>query len=712
MNKIKSDTRANPQYVNRTYTELLKLLDLDLEHVRLLTKRGLTEEEIKTYCYRSLPFKKQETVASLIKKIGTVQGVPGFWKNGANWDLAGKSGILIPVRNPQGLITSLKIRVDKPKRASAKYVLLSSNPAGEQAFPLGTAARASVHWPLGRPRKCKALRITEGELKADLTNSLSDSGIYTVSLPGVKMWRMALDVVKELKPSEVRIAFDADKSEEKGGGYSNEDGEEDVETYQVGKACASLYLLLKEHAPSVGIEDWPKEDGKGIDDVLFNGAQDKIKFVTGAEADEWAAEMLRGDLPKDWHYIVGIKRFANITAPLVQLDKEQFNDQFRREIKGTPSTVVLTNAAFPLCDAPIYKPQQEPIIIEGRRKLFNNWRPNLNIIIDYKTKPQFYLDHHDYMYPDPVECGYIHDWLGWNFQHPGSKILYALVLQSKAGVGKSYTGATATMILGEHNVSFPSNDEIHEQYTHWAKNCSLVIIEELMARGRLDLMNRLKPIITQSTIRIREMNTPHYNQPNVFNVLVFTNYEDALIIDEFDRRYCIIYSNAEPKAIEYYTELWDRTRAEHGSIAGWYAKRDLSKFNSQARAPMTRWKEQLRYASMTPLQQWMKEYIETETWPFQSDIVATVHLHAKCQHRSIQNASLKQIGDALRATGCKPYPVNQGQIELNNGQRIRLWSVRRHEHWQSAATALWVAEYEKWSSSSEPGNPLWDSRPM
>jgi len=393
-------------------------------------------------------------------------------------------------------------------------------------------------------------------------------------------------------------------------------------------------------------------------------------------------------------------------------DTQQYNNWFRSEIKGNPAFKALSNPVFPKFHSLIYLPNKPQSIIHNGLKLFNMWRGNDKIIEDRKTSCQPFLDHTSYMIPDERECNIFLDWLAWNVQRPGEKILWAMLLQSKEGVGKSYFGDILSMILGPHNVSKPSNDEIHEIYTDWAKNCSVVIIEELMARGRLDLMNRLKPIITQSTIRIREMHTKHYDQPNVFNVLIFTNYEDALITKEDDRRYCVIYSQAEAKDANYYTELWDWTRANISAIYYLLKTRDLSAFNPQARAPHTSWKEQMNYASLNPLAQWMKEFIDTEYWPFQSDIVASAHIHAKCLPPSLQNVSIKAVGDALKITGCKQYPLNQGQVKDNTGKKIRLWSVRRHEVWQSAEAATWIAEYEKWSNSSEPGNPLWDSRPI
>jgi hypothetical protein len=461
---------------------------------------------------------------------------------------------------------------------------------------------------------------------------------------------------------------------------------------------------------NVAIEDWPKDAGKGIDDVLLNGAQDQIVHIKGEEADKWCEEMLRGDLPSAWVYIVGTKQFVNGES-LIHLDKEQFNDQFRREIKGTPSTVVLSNPAFPLFVSPVYAPREKIEIVRDGRRLFNLWRPQVSIVPDLKVKPQPFLDHASYMIPDEREREIFLDFLAWNIQHPGKKILWSMLLQSGEGVGKSYFGDVLMMLLGKQNVSKPSNDEIHEIYTGWAKNCSLVIIEELMARGRMDLMNRLKPIVTQADIQIREMYAPPYSQPNVFNILIFTNYEDSLITGQDDRRYCIIYSKQKARDTAYYRKLWDWTRAHPGAILHWLMSRDLSKFDPQARAPHTSWKQQLIYASMPPLQQWMKECIETESWPFHSDIVGTLHMK-QCLPREFTSTSIKAIGDALRAIGCRQYEKNEGQIEFSTGARARVWSVRRHEVWNSAEAAVWIQEYEKWSISKEPGNPMWDARPL
>src|SRR5205814_2356408 len=57
-------------------------------------------------------------------------------------------------------------------------------------------------------RAARVMRITEGELKADVAAALS--GVLTISVPGVSAWRGALSVLRTLAPARVVLAFDAD----------------------------------------------------------------------------------------------------------------------------------------------------------------------------------------------------------------------------------------------------------------------------------------------------------------------------------------------------------------------------------------------------------------------------------------------------------------------------------------------------------------------
>lgn len=718
MNSRKQKKDETSSERSKVYETLLSLLELSPEHIASLKSRGFSPSEIKALNYRTYPASRSDIARRLREKLkGRLpeDGVPGIWKNAkGEWELAGKAGIAIPIRGLAGEITGIKIRADKPSTPASKYLLLSSNPkpdarTGEVMFPSGAAAKITIHYPLDRPAKVKTLRITEGEIKADVATMLTSE--YTISLPGVNSWRLGLESVRVLHPARVLLSFDSDKEKEFHNEYAtrgtNGKGSEDSPLI-VGKSLASLYLALKEEGVEVAIEDWPPDAGKGIDDVLVSGSTDKITLLEGAEADEWARGIAEEGMQAGWVYVVGVKRFYH-TVSLLELDKEQFADRYCHEEKGNPAMNALRNTAFPKADLPIYAPTREPIFIEEGTRYFNTWRPNRKVL-PVKGEVRPFLDHAAYILPDERERTLFLDWLSYTVQFPGRKILWAMLLQGQQGTGKSYFGYLMRLLLGEKNISMPTNDLIHEIYTAWQKSCQLVIIEELMARGRMELMNKLKPMITQTTTMVREMQKPAYEQPNVFNLLMFTNHEDAILLDEQDRRYCVLYSPAKPRPPEYYDRLWNWTKDNASALLYYMLHRSLAHFEPRAHAPMTDAKRALIRESVPALQAWIGEAIETGAWPFMSDIACVQHL-LECIPGSLKGfASPQAIGKALRACGA----VSLGQVALKSGAAFRLWSVRRHEIWASAGKESIAAEYERWAAiTREPGgNPMLEARPL
>ena len=73
----------------------------------------------------------------------------------------------------------------------------------------GPGPGVSVHVPLhSRRSKQRTVRVTEGELKADIATART--GILTLGLPGVGMFARAVPILQELGAEKVIIAFDAD----------------------------------------------------------------------------------------------------------------------------------------------------------------------------------------------------------------------------------------------------------------------------------------------------------------------------------------------------------------------------------------------------------------------------------------------------------------------------------------------------------------------
>ena len=201
--------RAEPGVLHSIYSSFANALYLSEDHKKNLLQRGLPEAEIVSRGYKSLPLQGRSRITKNLRgQFGdSLNHAPGFYlkenDKGKHYStFAGRPGILIPVRNLEGQIIGFKIRTDSPGESESKYIWFSSN--GRLG---GTGVANSLHFPLfDGPRN--VVRITEGELKADISTALS--GVWTWSLPGVNSWRLALPILDGIKPEKVLVSFDAD----------------------------------------------------------------------------------------------------------------------------------------------------------------------------------------------------------------------------------------------------------------------------------------------------------------------------------------------------------------------------------------------------------------------------------------------------------------------------------------------------------------------
>lgn len=691
--------------ISDVYDMLLGFLELSDYDKENLLSRGFDENQIKTIGFKTLPTSGRSNVVLRVasKFDNDLEGIPGFYFSEKQWKLAGASGLLVPVRSLEGRITNLKVR--STNENFSKYTQISSDPkkdkkTKEQKYPKGTKAISRCHHPFGE--RTRTIRIAEGEFKAEIATMMTDQ--YTIGLPGVGLWKQVIATIKALKPDNILLAYDSDKSKMHSTSVASD------KPYEVAKQLSKFYLALKELQYNVIIEDWDEEAGKGIDDVLNNGEEEEIKHLSEEDAREFVESSLADDMVFGWVYVVGVKKFVNVES-FTEWDKEQFSDDNATKMKkgGKFSDKMLREGLVPKAHRLGYAPNKPTLIKEEGKQVLNLWKPSGIDEVEGDVKP--FIDHCEYIIPNENEREVFLDFLAFNLQKQGEKVLWAVLLQGVQGTGKSYFAEVMTMILGEHNVSSPSNEELHEVYTQWAKNCSFVVVEELMARGRLDLMNKLKPIITQPKISIREMYTPNYRMPNRFNLLLLTNHKDAIILDEDDRRYFVVHSNAEVKKAEYYDKLWEWTRKPEGAGAIYYylMNRDLANFNPNSHAPMTEAKKEIIRGSLTDLQAWIDESVENQVWPFHADLICPRHIveaiSTSDSLRHLGRVSMQLLGRTLEKMGAEKV----GQVTLNDSSRVQLRAVRRQDFWKKQIERDKVSHYEKHIDDDAPLNPVIES---
>ena len=187
------------------YSAMLDHLTLLDKHRDDLLERGLSEERIARNQYRSMPETEQgrRLLAALLRSRGfNLLGVPGFRTYYGDWTLAGPNGFLIPVRNKDGLIQGLKIRLDDTGDGR-KYRWLSS-----RDMPNGTWSYSWVH--VTGDTTSKRAYLTEGPLKGDVASFLAHDALF-VCIGGVNALNGLTDTLRSLNVTEVVEAMDMDQ---------------------------------------------------------------------------------------------------------------------------------------------------------------------------------------------------------------------------------------------------------------------------------------------------------------------------------------------------------------------------------------------------------------------------------------------------------------------------------------------------------------------
>ena len=253
------------------YQKLFDSLTLSPLAIKHLKARGLSDKEIEDLDYKSYhPEKDSKVIEDLYKEAGEdLYKVPGFIKNKEEKPSLNvfQEGILIPIRFPEGNIHGLKVRWLYSWNKK-RYMLLTSK--GVSYF------RDLFHFPKGFHDQLELIRITEGELKADLATLFSET--YTIGCPGIHSLSAPLEFLTTHCPS-AKIILSPDFGE--------------IYNYGIAEKVLQTIYDFQEAGFQVFLEAWlPNKNGmpKGIDDALNAGAE--LSYKPEDEAIKFLEEIL------------------------------------------------------------------------------------------------------------------------------------------------------------------------------------------------------------------------------------------------------------------------------------------------------------------------------------------------------------------------------------------------------------------------------------
>jgi putative DNA primase/helicase len=191
-------------------------------------------------------------------------------------------------------------------------------------------------------------------------------------------------------------------------------------------------------------------------------------------------------------------------------------------------------------------------------------------------------------------------WLAYPLQHPGAKMQSAIVVHGPQGTGKSRFFEAYGKIFGKH-ARVLGQEALEDKFNaDWAEARQFILADEVMARADMyHIKNRLKGMITSETIRVNPKNVAAHNERNCMNIVFLSNERMPLVLEEDDRRYCVIWVPPKPD-----DSFFDALNAEidNGGVVAlhdYLLRLDLGDFKPWTKPPMTNSKKDLTQQSLS-----------------------------------------------------------------------------------------------------------------
>ena len=258
----------------------------------------------------------------------------------------------------------------------------------------------------------------------------------------------------------------------------------------------------------------------------------------------------------------------------------------------------------------------------------NRWRDQRPTPVAGDANP--WLRHVARMIPDAAERAHFLSALAHKVQFPGIKINHAILLGGNHGSGKDTLMAPFFWAIGgatKSNCSLVKNDELTSQWGY-ALECEVMEIAELrqsQAQDRRAIENTLKPLIAAppELLPVNRKGLHPYLALNRIFVVAFTNERGAISLPSEDRRWFVLWSDADRLSEADAGALWNwYTRQDgFGAVAHYLMTYDVSAWCPTAPPPMTEAKMILIDAAMSPAEAVLVSAIRNRIGDFRDGVI-------------------------------------------------------------------------------------------
>jgi hypothetical protein len=344
-----------------------------------------------------------------------------------------------------------------------------------------------------------------------------------------------------------------------------------------------------------------------------------------------------------------------------------------------------------------YKPGSAPILDDGTINEWRGWgvEPKIG---DVSLWNEFL----SYMFAsEPEYKAWFEQWLAYPLQVPGAKLLSACVFWGATqGTGKSMIGEIMSKIYG-NNAAKLDTATLEDSRNEWAVNKQFAFGDEITGSDRRGVADRLKGLITQSTIRVNMKFVPSYSLPDCINYYFTSNHPDAFYMDTGDRRYFIHEVRGPKKSMDFYKKFVHWWRDGDGASQIFYhlLNVDLKDFNPADPPPVTIAKAQMIAIGRSDLAEWVSMVREEPDHVLRiGDQKLGYALWSAQELLAIYDPSNEKkvtpngMARELRRQGFLQVSLGR-PVTCGDGHQRRLWAIRKQaEHLLSESQTM-ASEY-------------------
>jgi hypothetical protein len=289
-----------------------------------------------------------------------------------------------------------------------------------------------------------------------------------------------------------------------------------------------------------------------------------------------------------------------------------------RQAKGARSLTAITYAAG------------ESVLVTRDGLVYGNrWRNQRPTPMPGDAGP--WLRHLERMIPNADERAHFLSALAHKVQYPGIKINHAILLGGNHGSGKDTLMAPFLWSIGgptKSNCSTVKNDELTSQWGY-ALECEVMEIIELRQaeiKDRRAIENTMKPIIAAppELLPVNRKGLHPYMALNRIFVVAYTNERGAISLPSEDRRWFVLWCEADRLPVADADALWNWYKNQNGfgAVAHYLMTYDVSAWSPTAPPPMTEAKAILIDAAMSPAEAVLLEKIRAREGDFACGVIA------------------------------------------------------------------------------------------